>query len=64
MVQLVYEGENHGLAQEANQRDYRDRIMQWFAHYLKGEEAPDWITSGLPYIEQQDGLRKGRRPIG
>ncbi len=63
MVLLVYGGENHGLRQEANQRDYRDRIMQWFAHYLKGEPAPDWITKGLPYIEQQDGLKKKRRPI-
>ena len=63
MVLLVYEGENHGLAKEANQRDYRDRIMQWFAHYLKGEEAPDWITKGLPYLEQQDGLKRERRPV-
>jgi len=63
MVLLVYGGENHGLRQEPNQRDYRDRIMQWFAHYLKGEPAPDWITKGLPYIEQQDGLKKKRRPI-
>ena len=63
MVLLVYEGENHGLRQEPNQRDYRDRIMQWFAHYLKGEPAPDWITKGLPYIEQQDGLKKKKRPI-
>ena len=63
MVLLVYEGENHGLRQDANQRDYRDRIMQWFAHYLKGEPAPDWITKGLPYIEQQDGLKKKKRPI-
>ena len=63
MVLLVYGGENHGLRQEANQRDYRDRIMQWFAHYLKGEPAPDWITKGLPYIQQQDGLKKKKRPI-
>lgn len=63
MVLLVYEGENHGLRQEANQRDYRDRIMQWFAHYLKGEPAPDWIAKGLPYLEQQDGLRRKKRPI-
>ena len=63
MVLLVYEGENHGLRQEANQRDYRDRILQWFAHYLKGEPAPEWITSGLPYIEQKDGLKKKKRPI-
>ncbi|MYA65518.1 MAG: S9 family peptidase, partial [Gemmatimonadetes bacterium] len=63
MVMLVYEGENHGLAREPNQKDYRNRIMQWFAHYLKGEPAPDWITKGLSYIEQQDGLKKKKRPI-
>ena len=63
MVMLVYEGENHGLAREPNQKDYRNRIMEWFAHYLKGEPAPDWITKGLSYIEQQDGLKKKKRPI-
>ena len=63
MVLLVYDGENHGLREEPNQKDYRNRIMQWFAHYLKGEPAPDWITKGLSYIEQQDGLKKKKRPI-
>jgi dipeptidyl aminopeptidase/acylaminoacyl peptidase len=63
MVMLSYDGENHGLAREPNQLDYQNRIMQWFDHYLKGEPAPDWITRGVPYIEQQDRL-KPRRPIG
>ena len=63
MVLLVYDGENHGLAREPNQKDYRNRIMEWFAHYLKGEPAPDWITKGLTYIEQQDGLKRKKRPI-
>ena len=63
MVLLVYDGENHGLAKEPNQRDYQNRIMQWFGHYLKGEPAPDWISTGVPYIDQKDGL-KPRRPIG
>jgi dipeptidyl aminopeptidase/acylaminoacyl peptidase len=63
MVMLSYDGENHGLAEEPNQRDYHGRILQWFAHYLKGEPAPDWISKGVPYIEQKDGL-KTRRPIG
>ena len=64
MVLLVYDGENHGLRKESNQKDYRNRIMQWFAHYLKGEPAPDWIAKGLSYIEQQDGLnRRKRRPV-
>ena len=64
VVMLVYEGENHGLAQDANRKDYASRILQWFGHYLKGEPAPDWISKGVPYIEQKDGLKKGRRIIG
>jgi hypothetical protein len=63
MVLLSYDGENHGLAREPNQLDYQSRIMQWFAHYLKGEPAPDWISRGLSYIEQQDRLRS-KKPIG
>ncbi|MEM7415423.1 MAG: prolyl oligopeptidase family serine peptidase [Gemmatimonadota bacterium] len=63
MVMLSYDGENHGLAREPNQRDYQRRIMQWFAHYLKGEAAPDWIERGVPYLLQKDRLQP-RRPIG
>ncbi|MBW3535772.1 MAG: prolyl oligopeptidase family serine peptidase, partial [Gemmatimonadetes bacterium] len=58
-VFLVYNDENHGLRQEANQRDYHQRIRQWFGHYLKGEPAPAWIEAGVPYLEQPGG-RKGR----
>ena len=58
LVMLVYEGENHGLAEEPNQRDYQRRILEWFGHYLKGEPAPAWITTGVPYLEQKDGPRK------
>lgn len=58
MVMLNYQGENHGFTREPNQRDYQNRIMQWFGHYLKGEPAPDWITKGLSYIDQQDQVTK------
>ena len=51
-VMLVYEGENHNLAQEENQIDYANRAFQWHEHYLKGEEAPNWITDGLPFLER------------
>lgn len=51
-VMLVYEGENHGLAKEENQIDYATRAFQWHDHYLKGEEAPDWIKNGLPYLQR------------
>ncbi len=63
MVLLVYEGENHGLAEEANQRDYQARILEWFGHYLKGEPAPDWITKGVPYLEQKDGSGTRKRVV-
>ena len=48
MVLLVYEGEDHGFRDEANQKDYHRRILEWFGHYLKGEPAPAWITDGVP----------------
>ena len=47
MVLLVYEGEDHGFREEANQKDYHRRILEWFGHYLKGEPAPEWITNGV-----------------
>jgi dipeptidyl aminopeptidase/acylaminoacyl peptidase len=56
-VLLVYEGENHGNAKKANQIDYHQRIVDWFGHYLKGEPAPTWISSGVSYLEQEK-LRK------
>lgn len=51
-VMLVYEGENHGLAQEENQIDYATRAFEWHEHYLLGKEAPAWIKEGLPYLER------------
>ncbi|MFW5952482.1 MAG: prolyl oligopeptidase family serine peptidase, partial [Gemmatimonadota bacterium] len=55
MVLLVYEGENHGLRKKENQIDYHRRINEWFDHYLKGEPAPAWMTTGVPYLEQEEG---------
>jgi dipeptidyl aminopeptidase/acylaminoacyl peptidase len=51
-VMLVYEGENHGLRQKENQIDYATRAFQWHEHFLKGNKAPKWIESGIPYIER------------
>ncbi|MFB6279896.1 MAG: prolyl oligopeptidase family serine peptidase [Salinibacter sp.] len=52
---LVYDGENHGLSkQDKNVADYRNRVLQWFDHYLKGEDGPDWITEGVPYLKQME----------
>src|SRR5690606_18124719 len=68
MVMLVYEGENHGLAEKPNQRDYQSRILQWFGHYLKGEPAPEGIEKGMGWWAVTDGVVRGRtvrcRPCG
>ncbi|TVP54807.1 MAG: S9 family peptidase, partial [Gemmatimonadales bacterium] len=58
-VLLVYEGENHSLSERPNQEDYHRRSLEWFDHYLKGAEAPAWITEGVPYLEQQEKLQRG-----
>ena len=58
MVLLVYEGEDHGFRQEANQRDYHRRILEWFGHYLKGEPAPAWITDGVPLEALEDEKKR------
>jgi dipeptidyl aminopeptidase/acylaminoacyl peptidase len=52
-VLLVYNGENHGNRQKPNQLDYHRRIIQWFGHYLKGDPAPQWISEGVSYLEQE-----------
>jgi dipeptidyl aminopeptidase/acylaminoacyl peptidase len=52
LVMLVYEGENHSLARTPNRLDYHRRINAWFAHYLKGEPAPEWMTKGIKFLEK------------
>jgi len=58
-VLLVYAKEGHGVREEKNASDYQQKILRWFGHYLKGEEAQDWILEGIPYSEQQRRLKKG-----
>ncbi|HVL66158.1 MAG TPA: prolyl oligopeptidase family serine peptidase [Vicinamibacterales bacterium] len=58
VVLLAYGGEDHGLRRKANQIDYQKRIHEWFAHYLKNEPAPRWITEGVPFIEREQELKR------
>ena len=58
MVLLVYEGENHGFSQKANQVDYHRRILEWFDHYLKREAAPAWITDGVALKNLEDEKKR------
>ena len=57
-VMLVYPGENHGLAKKPNQVDYHHRVREWFDTYLKGEETPQWISDGMPWLEQKKALEE------
>lgn len=57
MVMLVYEGENHGLAQPANMKDYAMRARHFFDVYLKGEKPEKWVNEGVPFIRLGEELR-------
>ena len=67
MVLLVYEGEDHGFREEANQKDYHRRILEWFGHYLTGAPAPSWITEGVTLErleEEKKRLAGGEKGVG
>jgi dipeptidyl aminopeptidase/acylaminoacyl peptidase len=61
-LMLVYEGENHSVAQKANQIDYHRRINAWFDHYLKGAPAEDWMTRGVTVLERERELKQSGSP--
>lgn len=47
VVMITYKGENHGIAKLPNKKDYAVRMMEYFDHYLKGADAPDWWAKGI-----------------
>ncbi|MCA0374348.1 MAG: prolyl oligopeptidase family serine peptidase [Gemmatimonadetes bacterium] len=53
VVLLTYPGEGHGLTKKENQRDYQQRILEWFGHWLKGDTAATWITKGQTALERR-----------
>ena len=65
MAFLVYDDENHGISkQDKNTVDYRNRVLEWFDHYLKGEDGPEWITDGIPYLEQVEQKKDAQQGGG
>jgi len=60
-VMIVYANEGHGLRQDKNRSDYQYRILKWFGHYLKGEEAADWINQGISYEDQMKNLKNWKK---
>ena len=57
LVMLVYDDENHSLRKKPNQIDYHHRVLDWFDHFLKGENAPNWITDGVSVLAREKQLQ-------
>ncbi len=58
IVMLQYVGENHGLREPANRKDYTVRQKEFWDHFLKEKPAPEWWTDGVPHLEMEDHLRE------
>lgn len=49
---LNYTGEPHWPVKMANRKDFQIRLKGFFDHYLKGAEAPMWMSEGVPAVDQ------------
>ncbi|HVW60501.1 MAG TPA: prolyl oligopeptidase family serine peptidase, partial [Puia sp.] len=45
---MQYNGEDHGLIERRNRKDWSMRLSQFFGYYLKGEPPARWIRDGVP----------------
>jgi len=63
VVLLQYVGENHGLAQPRNMKDYTIRMREFFDYYLKGEPAPDWLKDGIPRLKMDEHLKSRQKKV-
>ncbi|MBS1665689.1 MAG: S9 family peptidase [Bacteroidetes bacterium] len=45
---MQYNGEDHGLVERRNRKDWSMRLFQFFGYYLKGDAPARWITDGVP----------------
>jgi dipeptidyl aminopeptidase/acylaminoacyl peptidase len=48
-VFLTYRGEPHHPQKYPNKLDWFKKMKEYFDHYLKKKEGPEWITEGVPY---------------
>ncbi len=62
VVMIEYQGDDHGLRKKADQIDYQRSVFVWFGHYLKGEPAPSWITSGEGYLDREHEFAAQKQP--
>ena len=55
---LNYNNDGHNPRKRANQKDVDRRMQEFFGHHLKGEPKPEWMRTGIPF------LQKGRDQLG
>lgn len=58
VILLEYVGENHGLAQLKNRKDYDQRLLEYWDTYLKDQPAPEWLKNGIPRLKMDEHLRE------
>ena len=52
VILLSYPGEPHHLARKENQKDFQERMKQFFDHYLKGTPEAKWMADGVPQTKK------------
>ncbi len=63
VILLEYVGENHGLSQLRNRKDYSQRLMEYWDTYLKGDSAPEWLEKGIPRLRMDEHLRQQKKKL-
>ncbi|MGB0542851.1 MAG: prolyl oligopeptidase family serine peptidase [Longimicrobiales bacterium] len=58
VIWLSYPDEGHGLRKLQNRIDFQYRLQDFFGHHLRGEDAPGWMTEGVPQVDKERHLRE------
>jgi dipeptidyl aminopeptidase/acylaminoacyl peptidase len=62
-----YNGERHGLRERDNQKHWTVHMDEFFDHYLLGRPRPQWMDTGVPFLERGkrdvSGLFKKKAPL-
>ncbi|MFC1555479.1 prolyl oligopeptidase family serine peptidase [candidate division KSB1 bacterium] len=53
VILLAYPEQGHHLDRLENKKDFQLRMEQFFDHYLKGKESPEWMTEGVPFLKKK-----------
>ncbi|MFZ6801126.1 S9 family peptidase [Undibacterium sp. Di24W] len=58
VIMLEYPGENHGLVKKPNQKDYMQRMKEFFDFHLKDKAAPEWLNKGVAWLKMEEHLKE------